>query len=129
MSSDTKPSGSSSATTSSSEAEKRARKDYDKALDPAVADADLTEDEYLRRQGERAKLAIAHTAAAMKAKIWAGTKQAGSDAAAQKSDVLEKHPWALLGGAAAVGFTGAVLLSPNKVRKLRGRLDKLEKRL
>ncbi|HEX8915696.1 MAG TPA: hypothetical protein VF796_25305 [Humisphaera sp.] len=132
MSSDTKSSGSGSGPTSSSEAAKRAQNDYDKALDPAVADADLTEDEYLRRQGERAKLAIAHTAARMKASLFAGFKSGGqavgSNAGGTKDKVLKQHPWAVVGAAAGAGFLGAVMFSPNKVRKVRARLEALEKR-
>ena len=59
MKHDTNNSASDSGPTSSKEAAK-ARKNYDRALDPAVADKALTDEEYLRRQAERAKLAIAH---------------------------------------------------------------------
>lgn len=56
-------------------------------------------------------------------------KSAGESFSAKKDRTVRKHPWVVLGIAAIVGFFAAVFLSPNRYRRLRNRLSKLEERL
>jgi hypothetical protein len=124
--------------------------DYDRALDPSVSDDDLTDPEYLRRQGERAKAAIMGAAGAVKAQAVGGAKGLvagfkGSDDGAGGSGsgngsggagvkdkamgVVREHPWYTLGGATAAGFLGALYLNPSRFGRLRSRIKNLEARL
>lgn len=126
--------------------------DYDRALDPSVSDDDLTDPEYLRRQGERAKAAIMGAAGAAKASAVGGAKglvagfkgsggngsasdgSAGSGASAGGAKdkavaAVRDHPWYALGGATVVGFLGAIYLNPSRFGRLKSRIKKLEARL
>jgi hypothetical protein len=126
--------------------------DYDRVLDPSVSDDDLTDPEYLRRQGERAKAAIMGAAGSAKASAVDGAKGlvagfkgpggggsagdgsagGGSSAAGAKDKAVaavRDHPWYAIGGATAVGFLGAIYLNPSRFGRLRGRIKKLEARL
>jgi ElaB/YqjD/DUF883 family membrane-anchored ribosome-binding protein len=139
MSSDTRTSGPSSASTSSSEAAKRSNKkdkNYDPALDPTVADKDLSTDEYLRRQGERAKLAIMGAAGVMKSHATtavhsssSGVKDglAGLAAAYNPVQFVEKRPWIAVGASAGVGFLSMLFFNPSRYGRVKSRLAKLEK--
>jgi hypothetical protein len=137
MSSDTKSSVSGSAPTSSSEAAKRSdkkSKDYDRALDPTVSDNALNVDEYLRRQGERAKLAIMGAAGGIKrsaSNVFAAGKTGGAGVAEAINPlhIVEKRPWLSVAGAAVAGFLGMMWWHPNRWGKVRHRLAKLEKKL
>jgi hypothetical protein len=137
MSSDTKSSASGSGPTYSSEAAKRSdkkSKDYDRALDPAVSDDALNVDEYLRRQGERAKLAIMGAAGGIKRsadKVFHAGKTGGMGLAETLNPlhIVEKRPWLSVAGAAVAGFLGMMWWHPNRWGKVRRRLAKLEKKL
>lgn len=111
-----------------------------------MPDADLTADQYLRRQGERAKAAMLGAADAMtsaaKGKFKAmGSKGAngnGTDDASTGSggitdsapfQYVKKHPWYSVGAATAVGFAGALYFNPTRYGRLRSKLKSLEKRL
>jgi ElaB/YqjD/DUF883 family membrane-anchored ribosome-binding protein len=150
MSSDTKTSGTSSAPTSSSaagkprvdvglsraEAAKRSNpkdKDYDRALDPTVEDKALSADEYLRRQGERAKRAIVGAATNIKdattSAVTSGRSSAGSAASAYNPiHFVEQRPWTAVAVSAGVGFLGTMWWHPGRYGKVRRRLAALEKR-
>jgi hypothetical protein len=109
-------------------------KDYDRALDPTVSDDALTADEYLRRQGERAKLAIMGAAGGIKRSA-VGLFSAGKDGGAGLADIanplhiVEKRPWLSVAGAAVAGFLGMMWWHPNRWGNVRRRLAKLEKKL
>lgn len=68
----------------------------------------------------------------MKQSLLSGSKKSGKSAgesfSVKKERVVRKHPWMVLGIAAVVGFFAAVFLSPNRYRRLRSRLSKLEER-
>ena len=109
-------------------------KDYDRALDPAIADKDLTEAEYLRRQGERAKLAISGAASGIKdaalGAFRSGKHGAASAAsAANPLHIVEKRPWISIAVSAVAGFLGMMWWHPNRYGKVRRRVAKLEKKL
>lgn len=122
---------------SSSEAAKRSNKkdkNYDRALDPTVSDADLTTDEYLRRQGERAKLAIMGAATGVKRSannLMSAGKTGGSGLADKVNPlhIVEQRPWLGVAGAAVLGFLGMMWWHPNRWGNVRRRLAKLEKQL
>lgn len=119
--------------------------DYDRAYDPDVADADLTDLEYLRRQSARAKAAIMGAATAAKSTASDGAHDValrlkdvtgsvgggigGGGGGDGPLHVVRDHPWYSVGTATAVGFAGAWLLKPTRKRKIHRRLRDLEKRL
>lgn len=125
--------------------------DYDRPLDPSVSDDDLTDAEYLRRQGERAKAAIMGAAGAIKASAVGGAKglvsgfngsddgSVGTDdggikgkamAAKDKAAAAARdHPWYTVAGAAGAGFLAALYFDPSRFGRLRGRIKDLEARV
>src|SRR5215212_3125218 len=144
MSSDTKNSVSGSAPMSSNVPGKSSSppdrrsdkkdKDYDRALDPAIADKDLTEAEYLRRQGERAKLAIGGAASGIKDAAMGAFRSgkhgaASAASAANPLHIVEKRPWISVAVSAVAGFLGMMWWHPNRYGKVRRRVAKLEKKL
>ena len=117
--------------------------DYDAALDPTVPDADLTIEQYLRRQSERAKAAMLGAADAMKSTAATKVKSmmpggnpngnpsstGGGKGSSGPVQFVKKHPWYTVGAATAVGFLGAFYFNPTRYGRLRSKLKSLEKRL
>jgi len=110
--------------------------EYDPAYDPTVSDADLTAEQYLLRQRERAKAAMMGAAGAIKTramqKIKAGNPSdgdAGSGGDSGPVKLIKKHPWYSVGAATAAGFAGALYLNPSRFGRLKGRIKKLEQKL
>ena len=113
-----------------------------------MSDDDLTDPEYLRRQGERAKAAIMGAAGAVKASAVGGAKglvagfkgpDAGGSASGNGSadagikgkalGAVREHAWYTVGGATAAGFLAAIFLNPSRFGRLRKRIKHLEARL
>src|SRR5688572_16410462 len=108
-------------------------RNYDRALDPQVKDADLTADEYLRRQGERAKLAIMGAARGVKSAAGSAFSAGSSAAGGLASDYsplkfVEKRPIVSVAASAVAGFVGVFFWNPNRYKKIKHRLQALERR-
>jgi hypothetical protein len=79
-------------------------------------EAAISEDEYLRRQAEEAKAAVA------KALLQAKQALAGS---VDPSALTRKHPWLAIGSAVAAGFAAAAAAIPSKEQQRLRRAEKL----
>ena len=80
----------------------------------------LSEAEFLKRQADDAKAALAQTFAEMKAKLAEG---------ANPVEWAREYPWVSLGVAAAAGFIGTTLVVPSREQQALAKLAAIEKAL
>lgn len=111
-----------------------------------MADKDLTDAQYLARQGERAKLAILGAAGGIKSAALGafqtgksaltsgggggGNSSGGAAGFADKYNPLhlvEQRPWTAMAASFTAGLVGMMWWHPNRYGRVRNRLSKLEK--